>query len=263
MSYLVTLLSLFIVMLTTSGFAPSCSTSRLKHTTFKQDRATINIHTRTRSCNPAASSAWVNQREAPSSRRQLRVLAAPATTTVDAEGLDYVPEIFPGRSLAPEEPLVRAFEEWMPRAGCKGDASLSHADFEGLRGLLTKNAVDPWKPFVTVPASLFLLEFATLVSAGASALPPPAPLTSEAWNRCPWWVRLGVRLLKENAAGEDSRLKEYIGILPEKGAMGTPLHWSAEQLDRLHYPRLVSQVAVQRRVFKGACQLFNILFLCY
>ncbi|CAM9951410.1 unnamed protein product, partial [Hapterophycus canaliculatus] len=81
--------------------------------------------------------------------------------------------------------------------------------------------------------------------------PPPAPLSVEAWQSCPWWVRLGVRLLNEIAAEESSRLKEYIGMLPPPGETGTLVNWSAEQLDRLHYPRLLSQVKLQRRLFKG------------
>ncbi|CAB1112411.1 unnamed protein product [Ectocarpus sp. CCAP 1310/34] len=173
-----------------------------------------------------------------------------------------------GCERAPHEPAVQAFEGWTARAGCRGSSgSLSHADFDGLPGLMTKVAVPPWQPIATVPESLFLREeflfvpcspTAAASDAGAAAgtertqrLPPPPPLSVEAWQRCPWWVRLGVRLLKERADGEGSRLQEYVGMLPRPGETGAPLNWSAEQLDRLYYPRLLSQIKIQRRLFEG------------
>lgn len=178
----------------------------------------------------------------------------------------------PGSELALREPTVQAFEAWVASTGCRGNsASLSHADFEGLRGIMTKVALESWQPIATVPASIFLQEDLLCPSpppSDAAALPvgtspqqqhqqqqllscPPPPLSVEAWHRCPWWVRLGVRLLEEQSAGEDSRLENYVGMLPSPGETGTPMNWSAEQLDRLHYPRLLSQVKLQRRLFKG------------
>lgn len=79
----------------------------------------------------------------------------------------------------------------------------------------------------------------------------------QAWHRCPWWVRLGVRLLKEKSAAQESKLHEYVGMLPSPGETGTPMNWSVEQLDRLHYPRLLSQVKLQRRLFKGVVIYFR------
>ena len=189
-------------------------------------------------------------------------------TTVPTAAADAVAEVDtayePGRERAPHEPAVQAFEAWASSAGCRGgSASLSHADFDGLRGVMTNAAVGPWQPAATVPASLVLQEellySSSSPSAAASAgtappLPPPAPLSVEAWRRCPWWVRLGVRLLKERVAGEDSRLKEYVRLLPPPGETGMPADWSAAQLDRLHYPRLLSQIKLQRRIFKGAVE---------
>ncbi|CAM9255945.1 unnamed protein product [Laminaria digitata] len=117
---------------------------------------------------------------------------------------------------------------------------------------MTEGAVRPWQAVATVPASLFLEEFDSAATAMAStSLPPPGPISPEAWQQCPWWVRLGVRLLVEKNAGEESRFHEYIGILPSQGATGAPINWSAEQLDRLHYPRLLSQIQLQRRLFNG------------
>ncbi|CAM9585968.1 unnamed protein product [Ectocarpus fasciculatus] len=134
---------------------------------------------------------------------------------------------------------------------------------------MTKDAVPPWQPIATVPESLFLQEdflFVPCSPAAAAAaaadegaatvrtkkpLPPPPPLSVEAWQRCPWWVRLGVRLLEERAAGEGSRLREYVEMLPRPGETGAPVNWSPEQLDRLHYPRLLSQIRLQRRLFEG------------
>lgn len=166
----------------------------------------------------------------------------------------------PGLERSPDEPAVQAFEAWA-LAGCRdSSASLSHADFDGLRGIMTKAALKPWQPIATVPTSLFLQEdlldssssaATTAAAAPTQPLPPPAPLSAEAWQRCPWWVRLGVRLLSESVAGEGSRLKEYVRMLPAPGETGTPVNWSAEQLDRLHYPRLLSQVKLQRRLFEG------------
>ncbi|CAM9645621.1 unnamed protein product [Scytosiphon promiscuus] len=173
-----------------------------------------------------------------------------------------------GSERAPHEPAVQAFETWTASAGYGGrSASLSHADFDGLRGVMTKAAIGPWEPIVTVPVSTILQEellyapslpgdtTATAdpgaAAAAAPPLPPPVPLSVEAWQRCPWWVRLGVRLLNEIAAGEGASLQEYVGMLPSAGETGTLVNWSAEQLDRLYYPRLLSQVKLQRRLFKG------------
>ena len=171
----------------------------------------------------------------------------------------FNPEISPGRALAQHEPRVQAFEAWAARTGCRGGSSnLLHADFEGLRGLMTEGTVKPWQAVATVPASLLLEEFDSAATAMAStSLPPPGPISPEAWQQCPWWVRLGVRLLIEKNAGEESRFHEYIGILPSQGATGAPMNWSAEQLDRLHYPRLLSQIKLQRRLFNGAFELYS------
>lgn len=201
----------------------------------------------------AASSPWGHQPSPCNARQRLQVLSMTATKT-EVGDVAFEPEISPGRALAQHEPRVQAFEAWAARTGCKGDNSnLLHADFEGLRGLVTEGAVKPWQAVATVPASLLLEEFDSAAMAVAStSLPPPGPISPEAWQRCPWWVRLGVRLLIENNAGEESRFSEYIGILPSQGATGVPINWSTEQLDRLHYPRLLSQIKLQRRLFNGA-----------
>lgn len=165
----------------------------------------------------------------------------------------------PGSERSPREPAVQAFEEWAELAGFRGSsASLSHADFDGLRGIMTKAALKPWQPIATVPASLLSLLREDLLASSSSAVPPPAPLSAEAWRRCPWWVRLGVRLLSESVAGERSRLKEYVRMLPAPGETGTPANWSPEQLERLHYPRLLSQVKLQRRLFEGVIDYVQI-----
>lgn len=184
--------------------------------------------------------------------------AAGAAAAVAAAEVEEV-ACAPGCEQAPHDPAVRAFEAWAALVGCRGDSvSLSHADFDGLRGIMTKVSLKPWQPIATVPVSLFLQEdllSSSSVDAAAAAdspqLPPPAPLSVEAWQRCPWWVRLGVRLLNESVAGNSSRLKEYVRMLPAPGETGTPMHWSASQLERLHYPRLLSQVKLQRRLFEG------------
>jgi len=199
------------------------------------------------------------RRESTARRRRRRgpptVPTAAADVVAEADTA-YEPA---GRQRAPHEPAVQVFEAWAASAGCRGGtASLSHADFDGLRGVMTNAAVGPWQPIATVPASLVLQEDLVYSSSPPSdnataiaPLPPPAPLSVEAWQRCPWWVRLGVRLLKERAAGEDSRLQEYVRMLPSPGETGMPANWSAEQLDRLYYPRLMSQIKLQRRIFKG------------
>lgn len=273
MGHHLTLLSLIVssaYLSPAAGFAPVCTGMCTSIRDFK--------HARSSSYNspngwrpPAAGSgpeprarvlpaaAWtlhfrVRRKSTSSSRRPMRTWATAAAAT-EVEDATYEPESSPGLPLAPDNPRVLAFEEWAAEAGCRGGASLSHADFEGLRGLMTRNAVDPWQPVVTVPASLLLQEYATCIPAATTGESgyrrPPAPLSIEAWQRCPWWVRLGVRLLEEKSAGQCSRLREYVGILPGEGGTGTPLHWSEEQLDRLHYPRLLSQVALQRRIFTG------------
>lgn len=177
-----------------------------------------------------------------------------SATEADVGGVAFEPEISPGRALAQHEPRIQAFEAWAASTGCKGGSTnLLHADFAGLRGLMTEGAVKPWQAVATVPAALFLEEFDSAATAMAStSLPPPGPISPEAWRQCPWWVRLGVRLLIEKNAGEESRFSEYIGILPSQGATGAPINWSAEQLGRLHYPRLLSQIKLQRRLFNGA-----------
>ena len=194
-------------------------------------------------------------------RRQNPVL--PAAPDAAAEEVETAAEIeeevpyAPGSERSHHEPAVQAFEEWAELAGFSGSsASLSHADFDGLRGIMTKTALKPWQPIVTVPTSLFLQEDLLASSASSpggdpAATTPPAPLSAEAWQRCPWWVRLGVRLLNESVAGDRSRLKEYVRMLPAPGETGTPLNWSPEQLERLYYPRLLSQVKLQLRLFEG------------
>ncbi len=195
-------------------------------------------------------------------RRRPPAVPAAAADAVTEVGTAYEPA---GHQLAPDELAVQAFEAWAASEGCRGSsASLSHADFDGLRGVMTNAAVGPWQPIATVPASLLLQEDLVYSSPPPSSgtsrrtrtpLPPPAPLSAEAWQRCPWWVRLGVRLLKERIAGEGSRLQEYVRMLPSPGETGMPANWSPEQLDRLHYPRLLSQIKLQRRIFKGAVRV--------
>ena len=189
---------------------------------------------------------WDNRRPVQNSRPLQFLRSTPAT----AEDLDNTLEEHekaPGYTLAPHDPNIKAFEDWTTQQGFQG--GLVHADFDGLRGLMAKKGVAPWKPLVTVPASLILQESSLAIGSSTHTL-PPEPLSLDAWQRCPWWVRLGIRLLEEKSAGEDSRFRKYIKILPQKGRSGTPLHWSSEQLQRLHYPRLLSQVALQRRIFQ-------------
>ena len=184
-------------------------------------------------------------------RRQDHVLRAAADAAEGAVAEVEEAACAAGSERSPHEPAVRAFEDWAVLAGCRGgSASLSHADFDGLRGIMAKAALRPWQPIVTVPPSLFLQED-LLASSASSASSAPAPLSAGTWQRCPWWVRLGVRLLNESVAGESSLLKEYVRMLPAPGETGTPLNWSPDQLKRLHYPRLLSQVKLQRRLFEG------------
>lgn len=187
---------------------------------------------------------WDRRRSQPLSQWLPPLLAISSVTWDDAHDFMQEPERPPGGALGAHDPHIQAFEDWTKQQGFRG--GVEHADFEGLRGLMIKDGVEPWKPIATVPASLLLLqEYAVITE---TSFPPPEPLSTDVWQRCPWWVRLGVRLLKEKCAGEDSKLREYIGILPKEGGNGIPLNWSAEQLKRLHYPRLLSQVALQRRL---------------
>lgn len=152
------------------------------------------------------------------------------------------------RLLSGDNDHVRLFEEWAKQVGCGGAAALSHADFEGLRGLVANTNIRQWKRLASIPMSQVITEFALSFRLSS---PPPEPISAEAWKLCPWWVRLGVRLLEEKKAGHAARFKEYLGILPKTGEFDTPLNWSQEQLMRVHYPRLRAQVALQRRLFRG------------
>lgn len=174
----------------------------------------------------------------------------PATAGENCDHSTNDAESPPLQPLAVKNPQVELFEGWTKQAGCGGIALLSHADFEGLRGLVTKDTVAPWQSLTTLPLSTALIECASFPSRYPSA--SPEPLSSKVWEICPWWVRLGVRLLIEKALGEASILYEYIRVLPELEGLGVPLCWSAEQLDRMYYPRLRAQAAVQRRLFQGA-----------
>lgn len=188
-------------------------------------------------------------------RQQLLAATATADEAVDMEDITpYEPEASPGRALAPLDSHVQRFEEWLTlidrgkRGGISGELEnrLSHADFDGLRGVMTVGPLRPWAPLITLPISSALQEY--VLPNNPDSLPPPEPLSIEAWERCPWWVRLGVRLLNEKTLGEASNLASYVGILSTEG---TPLNWTEEQLVRLHYPRLLSQIAVQQRLFRG------------
>lgn len=184
-------------------------------------------------------------------RHQLEATARPGEAVDTPDNTPYEAEESPGRPLAPLDSQVQLFEEWISRTSINGENGeakirLSHASFDGLRGLMTTSAVRPWEPLVTLPLSSTLVEY--MIPSHANSLPPPEPLSMEAWERCPWWVRLGVRLLKEKALGEASHLSRYVDILPQAGA---PLSWTAEQLERLYYPRLRSCINVQRRLFRG------------
>ncbi|CAM9752935.1 unnamed protein product [Discosporangium mesarthrocarpum] len=165
---------------------------------------------------------------------------------VDDKGGAFGLEETPGRALAAEEPKLAAFENWADHKGLKR-AGLVHADFGGLRGLMTEGSIKPWETLASIPLSDTLVEEA--IPLNPACPPPPEGLSAESWQCFPWWVRLGVRLLKEWADGDESRLAPYVGILPRRGTQGTPLHWSAEQLGRLHYPYLLTQVSLQRRLF--------------
>lgn len=255
-----------------TGFVPTCTPTTCGKCNIDSSASGVNNPAAGYSCSESRTCArksaarnrspWRYRRYKSNARRRLHV-SATAAPTAGVEDTTFEPERFPGRALAPHEPRVRAFEEWAAREGCKGVTSLSHADFDGLRGLMTKGAVHPWQPIATVPASLYVEEFVSCSACSSKSVSPPAPLSAEAWQRCPWWVRLGMRLLKEKAAGEGSRLREYIGILPEEGRTGTLLNWSAEQLNRLHYPRLLSQVSLQRRLFKGADLMLSPLLMVH
>lgn len=199
----------------------------------------------------AARPGWMFRRTSTlAGRKQVRV---PAGDTRESETMANGQGQPSGERLAVDRPQVQLFEDWTKKAGCRGTASLCHADFDGLRGLMTEHSIDPWQPLATIPMSLALTEYAS--SSGSPSTTPVEPLSEEAWNRCPWWVRLGVRLLAEEMIGESSSLHQYVGILPQPEQMGTPLNWSTEQLERVFYPRMRAQVAVQRRVFRGAARL--------
>lgn len=209
----------------------------------------------------------------PSSSSTIAASAIAAGVDCSTEDMtSFEPERSTGRVLAPHDAQVRRFEEWAAtvtsntHGGCHDEARedvaksdrgsnkarLLHADFDGLRGLMTEGPVRPWQTIATLPMSAALQEF---LVPDTSKFPPPEPLSIDAWERCPWWVRLGVRLLKEKALGERSGLRDYVGLLLPKQdtgkGMGTPSNWSTEQLERLYYPRLLSLVAVQRRLFDG------------
>lgn len=249
------------------SFAPAnaarLSTKHASYTTASSNRNPTTergyfLEYRDRTPTTAATFSW-SRRESESIalRRRLLAVSATGTSAVKAEDDTFEVEIPAGRELAPDEGRVKSFEDWCTVVGCKGVARLSHADFEGLRGLMTKDAVGPWQPVATIPTSLLLEECAEFSPEG-EAPTPPAPLSGEAWKQCPWWIRLGVRLLEEKATGGEYRLREYVGILPEAGGTGTPLNWSAEQLERVYYPYLRSQVSVQRRLFQGTVRVTRV-----
>lgn len=272
MNYCNTLLALVVAstcLTATRSFAPA-NTARLntnKHISYtaaSSNRIPTTISAcfleyRERTSTTATAFSWSRRESASTALRRLRRLAvsavATATSTAQADDDTFDANIPPGRELASDERRINDFEKWCAGVGFKGVTSLSHADFAGLRGLMTKDAVGPWRPVATIPTSLLLLEEYAASTPDGATPNPPVPLSAEAWKRCPWWVRLGVRLLDEKAAGEGSRLREYIGILPEPRGTGTPLNWSAEQLERVYYPRLLSQVSLQRRLFKGTLRM--------
>lgn len=191
---------------------------------------------------------WGHRLSRPLSQWLPPLLAISSVTWDSGNDFTQEPERPPGGALGPHDPRIQTFEDWTKQERFRG--GVEHADFEGLRGLMARDGIDPWKPIVTVPASLLLLQEYSMVTRRYTSFPPPEPLSTDVWQRCPWWVRLGVRLLKEKCAGEDSKLREYIGILPKEGGNGIPLNWSTEQLKCLHYPRLLSQVSLQRRLIK-------------
>lgn len=59
------------------------------------------------------------------------------------------------------------------------------------------------------------------------------------------FVKLGVRLLHEQAKGPQSELYEYLKQLPRK--VDSPVNWSQELVQQLQYPHLVHKVTEQQR----------------
>lgn len=250
-------------LLSTTSVAPSATRQRVHHhdaaTSSSQLRPELRVSTSIPYHFHTYRSDYTWRRQV--HRQQLLAATATADGAVVMEDTTpYEQEISLGHALAPLDSHVQRFEEWLTRinseradcadegGGANGEAKirLLHADFNGLRGVMTVGPVRPWEPLVTLPMSSALQEY--VMPDNPKSLPPPEPLSVQAWERCPWWVRLGVRLLKEKTLGEASSLASYVGILSKEV---TPLNWTAEQLERLYYPRLLSQVAVQQRLFRG------------
>lgn len=129
---------------------------------------------------------------------------------------------------------------WAEAAGVKAPG-LAPEDFAGLRGLVARRRLGPGDVLISVPRSL-----AFEVTTRRGKCPEEGlQMSSEAWNRQAWWVKMSLLLLSEKAKGPASERGEYLRSLPREH--GTPLHWAEADVAELQASYIVAGIAEQRR----------------
>jgi hypothetical protein len=121
----------------------------------------------------------------------------------------------------------------------------------GQKGMRASSALDGGRPVITAPHKL-VLETTTL-----SRAPPPYLPSSwaapDAWASAPWYVRLALMLLYEKQRGASSPFLPWLRVLPtfEQFQACLPLHWTAAELDELHYDPLLDAIEKQRTEYES------------
>ena len=134
--------------------------------------------------------------------------------------------------------VARGLLTWARSANVRTAPGFELGTFEGgLQGVLAGEPLLPGALLVELPRTQTL----QVKAEGGAA---PSGLTRDEWEGAPWFARLAMLLLQEEAGHGAVQLSEYVGTLPR--SFDTPLHWTDAELAELQSDAFVRAVAEDR-----------------
>jgi len=127
------------------------------------------------------------------------------------------------------------FEQWANQNGIQAP-NLVIDEFDGERGVIARQTLSPSERVLAVPSNLALQ--VTTVE------PCPSWADEAIWRSAPWYQRLALSMLHEEAQGSASSLSPWLAEIPK--SFTTPIFWNEAELTLLGYAPVVASVASQR-----------------